>query len=703
MKIQQIMLNNVGPYIGESTITFNIDEPTKNIILIGGRNGAGKTTLFDAMRICLYGYKLYGYRQNSQTYSAKIKKLINDRVKRASEPQAGVSLSILIEDGYSKNIFTIVRNWRMQKNQVKEFYTVQKNSVLLDDEERLDFDNYLLQTIPPALFNFHFFNGENIAEFLFDKENGQSFRKAFMQICGLDTLDLIQEQLHNNIREQSVEKESSLQKDYYEQKIQKESMEVHANEVVNSLVMLKAEILYLEDESALLEQQMTKFGGVQSKEWQELQDKLREEENLREETHRFLKECANHTLPFLILKNELMMLQEQIYIEGNIQSNRAVKERLLKDEARESLRKELAPLLKNADSALSDDFFQTVYRAVRYDCPEDAKEFLKLSEREQVSLLSKVAGYMSFDQNEIINAEKAIKKSLSKTKRLRTKSDSKEILSSENYLGKKANFLSQIDELRKQIVDLTAEKASLDERMKIQTQEFEKASARFKEILKEKSVSDIAARALLAFDELKETLYKKYITQVEDAFIHNFGALLSKDTLLDGIYISEDFEIIPFRNTFVQVKEMNALIAEDGAEYVKEHFGERALNMLNELSAVDGEVNLPIKVEHHFSAGEQQIYVMSLYQALSEIRSAEIPFVIDTPLARIDSEHRKNILKGFFSRLPGQVVILSTDEEIDDTNIKTLQTQLSDIYLIENHSGDGATVLHNQYFKEVSN
>ena len=148
---------------------------------------------------------------------------------------------------------------------------------------------------------------------------------------------------------------------------------------------------------------------------------------------------------------------------------------------------------------------------------------------------------------------------------------------------------------------------------------------------------------------------------------------------------------------------MNALVAENGAEYVKEHFGGRALNMLNELSTVDGEVKLPIKVEHHFSAGEQQIYVMSLYQALSEIRSAEIPFVIDTPLARIDSEHRKNILNSFFSRLPGQVVILSTDEEIDDTNIKALQTQLSDIYLIENHAGGGAAILHNQYFKGVSN
>ena len=702
MKIQEIILSNIGPYIGENRISFNVDDPLRNITLIGGRNGAGKTTLFDAMRICLYGHKLYGYRQNSQVYTTKVKKLMNDNVKRTVEPNAEVSLSILIEDGYSKNIYTVSRFWELQKNQIKEFYSVYKDSILLDDEERLDFDNYLLQTLPPALFNFHFFNGENIAEFLFDKENGQSFRKAFMQICGLDTLDLIQEQLHNNIREHAKIQNTSVQEDYYNKKAEKAQIETSVSEIAASLTELNSKILHLEEECALLEQQMTKFGGMQSDEWQLLQERIRAEESLREETHRFLKECANNTLPFLILKNELSKLHEQIQLESNIQSNRTVKNRLFKDETKEQLSHELASYLKNPTKNLSSDFFNSLFNAVRYDCPEDAKEILRLSEREQISLLSKIEDFLSFDESNIINAENTIKKSLSKTKKLRSKSDSKEVLSAESYLGKKNELFLQIDALRKQVVDLATEKVMIDEESKILTQEFEKASAKFKEILKETSVSDISARALLAFDELKGTLYSKYIAQVENTFLCSFKSLLTKDTLLDGIYISEQFEVIPYKYTPIDCKSMYLLMDENGEEYAKEHLGIRAFNMLKELTASDEEINLPIKIEQHFSAGEQQIYVMALYQALSEIRSSEIPFIIDTPLARIDSVHRKNILNNFFSKLPGQVIILSTDEEIDVASVDALQSQLSDIYLIENQTGGGTAILHNQYFKEAS-
>lgn len=703
MKIQKITLNNIGPYIGENIISFNTGDASKNIILIGGRNGAGKTTLFDAMKICLYGYKLFGYRQNSQSYTAKIKRLINDSAKRTQNPTAGVSLSVFIDDGYTSNVFMISRSWSLQYNQIKEICKVYKDDSLLSDEEQVDFDNYLLQTIPPALFNFHFFNGENISDFLLDKEKGQSFRKAFMQICGLDTLDLVQEQLHSNIRTQSKDNSFNIQEEYQEKKSRKLQVEEEANEIAAELKQLETDIIRLEEQSAVLEQEMRRFGGVQSKEWQQLQDKIKEQESQRENAHRFLKDSANSTLPFLILKNELEALRQQIRSESYIASNRAIEERILKVETKETLKQRLKPYLKGSSAQLDDGFFGTLFEAIKYDYPKGTKEILKLSEREQINLLAKIEEYMSFDENTILNAESAIKKSLSETKRLRKKLDSKEVLSSANYLNQKNELLTQIDVLRKQVVVSTAKKMQFDEALKLATQDFDKAAAKLKEVLKEKSIRDISARAALAFDELRESLYSKYIAQVESAFLKNFNLLLTKDSLLDGVYISNDFEVIPYKYSILDVKEIRAMLASNGEEYVLEHLGERALNIAKEYTALDGQIKLPIKIERHFSAGEQQIFAMALYQALSEIRSTEIPFVIDTPLARIDSVHRKNILNNFFSKLPGQVVILSTDEEIDDTGIVMLQDQLSDLYLIENQDNGSTKVLHNQYFRGVSN
>ena len=64
------------------------------------------------------------------------------------------------------------------------------------------------------------------------------------------------------------------------------------------------------------------------------------------------------------------------------------------------------------------------------------------------------------------------------------------------------------------------------------------------------------------------------------------------------------------------------------------------------------------------SAGEKQIFIMALYQALSQLNKINVPYIVDTPFARIDKEHRGKILSQFFKKLNGQIIILSTDEEI---------------------------------------
>ena len=703
MRIKQLKLTNIGSYAGEVVFSFHSNDTEKNIILIGGRNGAGKTTLFDSIRLCLYGYKLYGYRQNSQVYTSKIKRLINDEAKKNDLAVASINMQIIVEDGYTNSIFNIQRSWTLKGKTLKEEYFVLKDESLLDVEELQDFDNYLLQTIPPALFNFHFFNGENISEFLFDKVNGQTFRKAFMQLCGLDTLDLIEEQLQNYIQPQKDGDHIDTQTRYIEVKKEyvaaTESMDKDMQEVEATQILIDS----MEDQIVALDKKMENFGGIDNQEWKLYQEKLKAEELKREELRKFLKETANEVIPFVILRNELTELKRQIILETQLKNDKLLKEKLFNQNIRKDLSEGLRSYLKDSNRALDAEFFNILYEVMRENLEDRGSEWLKLSENDQIILLAKISEYMSFDIQKIKDAEKAIKVSLKKAKQIRSKIESKEIINSEDYLGEKNKLLMQLAEYNQKQYNLLLKQAQNESNFKIIGQKYHKALEQFKSELKAISVTNMSARTLLAFNELKENLYKKSIGLVENAFIDNFNRLISKSDLLDGIYISKAFEIVAYKNVDVDLEKILCQIEELGEEYMQELLGEQAWELVTENDTRSGIIKVPLKVEQHFSAGEQQIFVMALYQALTEIRTSELPFVIDTPLARIDSEHRKNILEHFFAKLPGQVIILSTDEEIEKEGMSVLQEKISDMYLIEHQIEGASTVKKNSYFKEAYN
>lgn len=701
MRIKRLTLNNIGSFAGEHSFLFQTDNLQKQIVLIGGRNGAGKTTLFESIRLCLYGYKLYGYRQNGQTYTNKIKRLINDKVRSSSPATAGITMQILIEDGYANSVFEISREWILNGNTLKESLCVYKDGDLLTPEQMQDFDNYLMQIIPPALFNFHFFDGERVSNFMFDRANGQAFRKAFLQICGLDTFDLIEEQLQYNTRTKKGDSQNLIQEEYATARMKlAEAKESHIASL-QKIQETQAEIDALQDQITILDADMKKYGGVEDGDWKLYEKEIQEEESKREELRHILKAAANDAIPFIILKDQLQALKHQLTVEGKLKRNRLFKDKFSDPHLKEKLHQELKVGTDSPQIELSDEFMLALYKTLREDISEHEVEFLRISENDSMELLAKIHHYQNYDIQSLIDAEKSLEESLSRTKELRAQMDSKEVVDSNHYLVKKNELLLHLDTVRQQSF---AEKDALSQaEIALQTAEkaYQKAYEKYRAMLKEKSVSDMAARALLAFSELKQNLYAKYISQVEEAFSRNFHKLISKTDLIDGIYIDSAFEVVAYKMQEVDIAQIFKEVQEYGEEYVFTNIGERAYTIIKDSSFSDGKITVPIKVEQHFSAGEQQIFVMSLYQSLAEIRTLELPFVIDTPLARIDSEHRRNILDHFFSRLPGQVIILSTDEEINNEGMAVLSSKISDVYLIE-HQEDGTTsVSRGAYFKGV--
>lgn len=79
----------------------------------------------------------------------------------------------------------------------------------------------------------------------------------------------------------------------------------------------------------------------------------------------------------------------------------------------------------------------------------------------------------------------------------------------------------------------------------------------------------------------------------------------------------------------------------------------------------------------------------------------DIPFIIDTPYARIDASHRKEISEKFFPNISKQVIILSTDEEINEEYYKILKPYIAREYMLVNDENQNRTSVENHYFFEV--
>jgi DNA sulfur modification protein DndD len=77
------------------------------------------------------------------------------------------------------------------------------------------------------------------------------------------------------------------------------------------------------------------------------------------------------------------------------------------------------------------------------------------------------------------------------------------------------------------------------------------------------------------------------------------------------------------------------------------------------------------------SAGEKEIFAVSLLWGLAQTSQLNLPIIIDTPLSRLDSVHRDNIVNNYFPNAAEQVIILSTDTEIDNNYFKALEPHLS--------------------------
>jgi len=75
------------------------------------------------------------------------------------------------------------------------------------------------------------------------------------------------------------------------------------------------------------------------------------------------------------------------------------------------------------------------------------------------------------------------------------------------------------------------------------------------------------------------------------------------------------------------------------------------------------------------SAGASQVFTQALIVAITRVSGRTFPFIVDTPLARLSREQRLGVLKTFTDR-SGQVILLSTDQEVVDDKLDAIRQRI---------------------------
>ena len=694
MKINNIILHNFGSYEG----TTNFDTRPcdgRNIVLIGGKNGAGKTTLFTAMRLCLYGYKSMGYKNPNSFYNRAVVKLVNNTAKITKPTTAFVTMCIELNNGQGMDSFSLTRKWEMNESLIETF-SVLKNGADLSADEIADFEKYVVSLIPPELFNLYFFDGEKIADFFMDEGSNTRIKDAFLTLCGYDTFDIMRKNF-KRIRAGIPTSAPALD----EYIVAKDALASAKSLYHDSTDRLKACVDAIADCEATLDAEEKEYhqkGGITEEEWNQKLYTLKEEEKKRETYNALLKKWANDVIPFIMLRKQILALKAQIENE-----NQALKYTYFCE-----------VLNSPAVQALVKDKLAEIDSAAFADFGTEKEPILNLSFEQNSLILAQINTILSFEQDKVEKCKKAIKRSLNLTAKIRKEIESSSITSVQEYMKRRAQLFEEKSALLVQRVELEQQLVAQKEALTLAEQQLGKVQTRLEEELKKASINDISARAIVMLDKLQEILYRRQIDKVENCFRKEIRTLMRKTHFIDDIYIDDNFNTHIYRTEKVSIEKIRKALKTNTEEQLLAFWGAKAMqtlykkansndynDMCKYFESVDiKSLSLQIEIDKaSLSNGEKQIFIMALYYSLVSLCNHELPFVIDTPFARIDTEHRHNISKHFFSELKGQVFILSTNEEINSSHVQILKDKIAATYMLENSDNKRTVVVKNSYFE----
>jgi len=609
-------LEDFGIYAGRQMLDLE-PERKRPVVLVGGTNGAGKTTLLEAFTICLHGRRALGPRVSRDRYDAHIRSRFHVPPNGSAAEECAVTLGFEHVQSGRGSEYVVSRRWRRtEKGRIHERLRITSDGTEVDDLSDASRQDFLDSLLPPGLAGFFLFDGEQI-QALADDENGEQLADAVKRLLGLDLLGQLQADLKRFVGK-TVRKGGG---DEVGRQLQE--AEAAMAEARSTIAVLGEEKEALLDRQAKLDarvvraqDRLAREGGALAAERAKIEKgagRAATEISVAEEE---LRGLIAGLLPFAISQRLADSVEQRLEVEQAAEEDEVVARRIkaaarrlgrsLKTESGESVAKTLRELL---------------------GVEEHSKEprLHAVSAAERAVMLSQLRIVRDGVRADAVRIAKRLRRARDRGDRAQRQLEQ---VPADEAL---APLIEEVQEaersrgsLEGEIGRLDGERQQADYELSSAERDLAKAEEEVKKRSKGLRSAELAQRTVALLEEYEDRAELRRLDQIELDAARYFNRLSRKGELLSKVTID--------RETFrVQV------LRWDGTELPKERL----------------------------SAGEKQLLAIAILWALARASQRPLPVVVDTPLARLDREHRKRLLEEYLPHVSHQVVVLSTDTEVD--------------------------------------
>ena len=635
MILRKLELHNFGPYLGRHSIGLHPkgNESVAPITLIGGLNGCGKTSILDAIRLVLYGSRAKCSTRGNLPYKEFLRESVNRHV--VGEKSAAVALTFSYQTRGVETEYLVSRHWTSTSKDVSEVLLVLRDGK--PDTQLIEtWDETVEDLIPIGISNLFLFDGEQVGDLAEQETPPLEVRHAIRCLLGLDLVDRLDRDLGVLLSKKRKSTLSAKALELYAQCEQElESERTRLNDACVEIAELEKQLIDARLVEGKERERFTAEGGELAQSRSHLE---REKETALIDAYAYasqLRELSADVAPLSLLRDLLSRASHQAKEEiSAITFGRVRRDIEERDELLVSLLNEIG-VSKKVHTKIQD--FLRSQNDQRFGRIDLVEFHLGVDERVFSHLKEVLDHRIPHVQAVAIDTTDKLEHSLLKAEGIEAKlaaASTPEDL--ERLLLALAEAKGRVVALAKGLEDATERKASL-------LRSVERLESRLRSLRNEQgdflAAESLTRRVVREVPRVQETLLeyqkvlsKKRITQLEELVTKHYCSLMRKEGFIAKVKIDSD--------TYA-------------------------------LAVSDGDNNVIPK--QRLSAGEKQLLAVALLWGLSEASGRTLPMVVDTPLGRLDSTHRINLVDYYFPNASHQVVVLSTDTEFQKEYVDRLR------------------------------